>query len=195
MKKFLMIVIISTMAITSVFSNIYHERYDGEPFEDSTRLDILFRFNWDYIQKFVFSDVSEVKDGNFEDLFDSTGLDYMTMSTLDSNRLRNDSNLYVHWYIQPLAPMDRLTIEMPAPLKMSEQDQLDWYASIDGGRVIGGKNGYGSANGATLYERDKSQPILNNGNSVQLRLWTEDISGKKAGNYTGSLVLRVYGES
>lgn len=194
MKKILMIFLIS-VCVASMAYSLEFVTHSSDSFNHSTNLYINYYYSPDNIYKFKFSDMSVSKDSDFNDLFDTPGLDWITMTTLENGRLKNDKNTYIYWMSDRYAPINRLTVELPGALCSSTGNLLDWYAVVDGGIMVGGKAGYGPENAKTIYQRDMSQPIEELKDSVQVKLWTDDVTGKPAGDYVGSLVLRVYGEN
>ena len=194
MKRKVMAVLIMLMALAPCFPASF-QTCASEPVEGFDSLVIQFHLDKDLEPHFIFSDSAEVRADDFENLFSRPGLGGITLSEVRNGRLYNDGELYVHWQAEPYVPMDKLMIEMPTPLRLSGQDELDWYALVGDGVLLGGKDGYGPANAVTLYDRNLVGHVDDDIKTVQVQLWTDDITGKKAGSYLGSLVLKVIGES
>ena len=190
MKKIAMLLMVLVLMVPCLFADD-----DLFPFKDSRTLLMEYQLNYEFDPHFIFSDISDIKDGNFEDIFANGSLNKVKLTSLVDGKLYNDNQLYVYWVQESLMPIGKMTIEMPTPL-LREDDFLDWYVSVNGDKVLGGKNGYGSENATIIYEKGADDaPLDNTVESVQLKLWTDDIKGKKSGEYNGTLVLRVFGES
>ena len=194
MKKAILMSIL-VICVASMAYCLDFDTYVDGPFRHETELYVNYYYSPDNFYKFKFSDVYACKDSDYNDLFASPGLDMVVLSTLDNGRLRSDRNTYIYWMSDRYAPINRMTVEIPSALRNGSGVNLDWYAVVDGALMIGGSNGYGPENAGTIYQRDMSKPIAETKDSVQLKLWTDDITGKPAGEYTGSLVLRVIGEN
>lgn len=198
MKRFLLLASMLLLSLSFVFSspvvNLGRDNPDN-PLDGRSEVRLVYDYDPERYYRFMFSDRLVDKDGNFDDLFASAGLQNVLLSKIVDGHLESDKTLYVYWMLDNSLPISKLTIEVSNPLLMAKSgDTLDLYVSCDNKAIIGGTNGYGQINAATLYDRrldDKHEELTD---YVRLNMWTGDIRNKPAGNYEGSVVLRVYAE-
>ena len=197
MKKFALMasMLLLSLCIIAASPVSLHREDSSIPLSGRSEVRLNYNYDPERYYRFMFSDRLVDKDGSFDDLFASAGLENVSLTKVVDGHLESEKTLYVYWMLDNNLPINKLTIEVSDPLLMMKSgDTLDLFVSCDNKVVIGGPNGYGQINAATLYDRNLDNKHEEITDYVRLNMWTGDIRNKPAGSYEGSVILRVYAE-